>query len=155
MEKNSENMKIKDIGIVTGLLCGNYGTNLQAIALYNYLSKEYRCHFIIPFNYKRINSISYRIFLLMKRILNPLLILKRIYNMGSFRKGVKIYSTFNQFSIVNVYSKLQQEWIEKFNFLISGSDQIWNPYYFNAFYFKAFLISSFKLSEASTKGKRT
>ena len=75
----------KNIGLVTWLGNGNFGTSLQAFALYKYLTDNgYECRFVSQFNYTKFKVKS-----LLKYILRRLGILEYMRKKKFIRKDPK------------------------------------------------------------------
>lgn len=128
---------MKKIALVSWFGGCNYGTTLQAFALYVYLSKHFGAVCVIK-RKKTFRSYLYNLKLWLKRFIKDFSSLKRIKNI-------------NEFIIKNIsFSKFEEN---KFDCVICGSDQIWHPYHTSDF----FLLKSFphtikKISYASSFG---
>ena len=147
---------MKNIGIITWIGGGNYGTSLQAFALYRFLSgKGYKCAIINDFRPNHFNIKSQ-----VRYFLNILGIMGmreriRISRKADSRKYMKlrkfIKNSFKQESINSTrqYRKL----LEKTDVFCVGSDQVWNAYYnFNPFNFLDFAQGIKRISYASSIG---
>lgn len=120
-------MNKRTIGLITWLGNGNYGTTLQAYALYHTLEKlGYCCYHIDDFPIK-----SWK--LLLKYIMKRLGLYK-LKHMPKEREGIK-YDKLDAFKVKNFKELEIQNPIQKFKMLKNidifcvGSDQIWNSYY--------------------------
>ena len=144
------------IGIITWFRTGNYGTNIQAIALYNYLSRKHEVAFISYFDYTKLFSknlktrILYKIRVFIRYLLKPFLYYKRIFGCNNLQKGLKIQKFFRKLKIIEVISWKS---LESFDSYITGSDQIWNPYYIRPFYMLDFVPDNIpRFSYSSSMG---
>lgn len=148
----------KRIQIVTWLGNGNFGTSLQAYALYRYLNlKGYDCEILKAFNYKHFSFKSY-----IKMILQALGLLdfynkrKRKKNNLS-RKLLKLYDFFdNNIKQVVICTPIQyKHLIQETDVFCVGSDQVWNAYYnFSPFNFLDFAGDVKRISYASSMGTK-
>lgn len=141
---------MKKIGIVTWFNGGNYGTNIQALALYEYLSKNNHCFFISYCNYKRLGSFTFKLKSLARMFLKPVLYMQRMK--GAFIKGAKIKLMFSKCNIFHIKNKKLLAATDDFDVLVTGSDQIWNPYYLDDFYLLAFSKNKNKIAYSSSIG---
>lgn len=120
----------KKIGIVTFHRAYNYGAMLQAVALQDYLSQNYDVKII---NYKdKIIENRYKLVRWEKMSLKNIII-----NVGRIllsKKRLKRQSSFKNFFTNNL--KITKEYTTeeeiinnypKFDYYITGSDQVWNP----------------------------
>ena len=123
--------RLPKIGIVTWFKSGNFGTNLQAIALYHHISAKMDCGFIQYVDFQKLFSNSLKIRFLYnckcftKKILSPVVLFRFAINTGNVIKGLKIAMLFKHFNIVRIRKPIQ---LQEFDVFITGSDQIWNPY---------------------------
>lgn len=146
MSNNKKYAIISWIGVV------NYGTNLQAIALYKAFSKYIKdCEVInIIFNAEKIGQIKNSLFLIKLKIENlwrkyPLCPKIRYNNTNRFIENECICK------VVDSHSKLKK--LEKeYDCFVVGSDQVWNPAYINDSYNLAFIKDKPKYSYASSIG---
>ncbi|MGN1139136.1 MAG: polysaccharide pyruvyl transferase family protein [Ruminococcus sp.] len=126
---------------------GNYGTCLQAYALYRYLEKQGHDVYML-------NKVSGKAYVPLYKIYNPFAIAKRIISQKKFEKDFyeknirpmesvrekyseqlskkstadkKFFDSYLKFVTINSKNDLQK-FLQEFDCLISGSDQIWNPY---------------------------
>ena len=144
------------IGIVTWFRSGNFGTNLQAIALYQFLSQNNDVSFVSYFDSERLFSnkkttkILYILRNILKYPLSPYLYYRRIKECKNVIKGIKIQNSFRKLKICNIFNSKR---LYKFDAFITGSDQIWNPYYLKKFYLLDFVpVSIPRLSYSSSIG---
>ena len=147
----------KNIGLITWFKSENYGTNLQAYALYHKIcSLGYNCYFVNEFDY---NNISLKDKLI--AFLNKMHLLSFIkgnfvksVNKSRFRKSIAF---FDQFTRVVYVSSIKEylQLLNNFDAFVSGSDQIWNPNYFNPFYFLDFAGNNKRIAYASSIGVTT
>jgi len=113
---------MQKIGIVTIIDFNNYGNRLQNFALQNYLSKKYKLDVVTLLNEDFSNDKKFYFLRLLKHFL-----LKKNYdcnintvryeNFCKFNKNIKFSETK-----INCFTDL-----ENYDFLIVGSDQVWNP----------------------------
>lgn len=140
-----------NIGIVTWYNSRNYGTNLQAYALiYKLRSLGLKSFIVEPFDLSH-NSLKS----IIKLFLDKIGILKYIKRRHFLDKqGINLYRFFqNEIPTVEVLSTKQYETLlKRFPIFITGSDQIWNPYYVNEFQLLAFAKNKKKISYASSIG---
>lgn len=142
------------IGIVTWFNSENYGTNLQAYALYRKITLlGYECSLINEFNYKKFGVRQFLMQLLQtfglyslckKRIRSSCNRKRLISTINFFNKNVNVEYIFT--------TRKYNELINKYNTFISGSDQIWNPNYLKTFYFLDFAGNNRKIAYASSIG---
>ncbi len=143
---------MKRIGIFTWFNVQNYGTALQSLALYTFLAKKNEVYLVEYFNTKKINKLSYRIKQCAKRFLAPVLKIRNCFLSGNFIKGLKISRCYKNIKIYSYDSIKKISDLEKFDILLTGSDQIWNPYYLEDFYLLGFLKNKNKVSYSSSIG---
>lgn len=123
------------IGIITWYGTGNFGTDLQSYALCHYLAqKGHEVKLIQLFNYKEL-GLKYTI----KRFLGSYKRLFLIYFNSTKAKKAR-YSIIQHYkkdklSIYPLVTTIHQykNMMDYFDCFITGSDQIWNPYYLNEF----------------------
>ena len=144
--------KGKKIGIVTWFNIENYGTALQAISLYKYLTNQYDCTLIQYFDYKNIRPLYGKIKLSAKTILFFPLFVRRLMISGNIIKGLKISRVYKKINILSVKTKGQMKRIEAIDVFVTGSDQIWNPYYLKDFYLLGFTENNNKIAYSSSIG---
>ncbi len=143
------------IGIVTWFESLNFGTNLQAYALFHYLEQQgHKVKFIRFFNTKRLGFLIS----LLKNIKNYKSKIKRFFQEStSLRKRRYIVKQFVN-EILPVYpliktKKQYKKMLEYFDCFITGSDQIWNPYHhLNSFFLLDFNLSKPSYAYASSIG---
>lgn len=146
---------MKRIGIFTWFNVQNYGTALQAFALYTFLAKKNEVYLVDYFNTKKISNLSYRIKLCVKYFLAPVLKIRDYFLSGNFIKGAKISRCYKNIKIYRCASTKKISSLEKFDILLTGSDQIWNPYYLEEFYLLGFSKNKNKISYSSSIGVQT
>lgn len=144
----------KNIGLITWFKSENYGTNLQAYALYHKIcSLGYNCYFVNEFDYNNISLNDKLIAFLNKMHLLSFIkgnFVKSV-NKSRFRKSIAF---FDQFTRVVYVSSIKEYMLllKNFDAFVSGSDQIWNPNYFNPFYFLDFAGNKKRIAYASSIG---
>lgn len=149
---------MKRIGLVTWLGGGNYGTSLQAYALYKFLSKKgYEVSLIDYFNYQHFG---------LKPRIKALLKWTGIFQLREDRKIAKMHDSLKYQKLfrflrenikqTHVISKIQYEnLITDTDVFCVGSDQVWNAYYnFNPFNFLNFAQDDKRISYASSMGTK-
>lgn len=146
---------MKRIGVFTWFNVQNYGTALQAFALYTFLAKKNEVYLVDYFNTKKISKLSYRIKLCVKYFLAPVLKIRDCFLSGNFIKGAKISRCYRNIKIYRCSSTKRISGLEKFDILLTGSDQIWNPYYLEDFYLLGFSKNKNKISYSSSIGVQT
>ena len=126
---------------------GNYGTCLQAYALYSYLEKQ-------GYDVYMLNKVSRKAYMPLYKIYNPISVAKKIISqkknekkfyeknikpMESIRakyteqlsekqkKDKKFFDSYLRFVTINSKNDMQN-FLSEFDCLVAGSDQIWNPY---------------------------
>lgn len=118
-------MKKGDILLVGWGNTHNYGTNLQAIALYEVLNKKYNCDFFWDRNYYTVSLFCEKAWKKIK------LILRRKKNNALIKNQQKIQNTlkcFQTFNCVEINSKSDLHMVQhKYSAFVVGSDQVWNP----------------------------
>lgn len=147
-------MQTKKIGIVTWFKSENYGTNLQAYALYRFLCESgFDCTLISEFNYKRF-GLKYRILHLFKIFGVHSVIKKCIAKINNRTRLSEAIEFFDKnVKIVYIYSKKQyKRLIDEYSAFVSGSDQIWNPNHFCPFYFLDFAGPIRRIAYSSSIG---
>ena len=153
-ELHSNRLKI---GIVTWFNSGNFGTILQAIGLYDYLSKDNDCYFMEYCDTNKITNAPlfetffYKAKLIIKWIFfdTVLFIIRR----GNIKKGYKIAKLFRKYKKCSTLLAMICNKLRGFDCFITGSDQIWNPYYLSEFYLLSFVPASIpRLSYSSSIG---
>lgn len=143
---------MKRIGVFTWFNVQNYGTALQSLALYTFLSKKNEVYLIDYFNTRKINKLSYRVKQWLKYFLVPVLKVRNCFLSGNLVKGIKISNCYKSIKIYRCNSKKKIANIDNFDILITGSDQIWNPYYLEDFYLLGFSKNKNKISYSSSIG---
>lgn len=133
---------MKKIGIVTLNGYFNYGNRLQNFALQEVL--KYHDYEVETVWVKKENNTVNDSNLLRKitrTIMKPSTILRKINNIRyldklnrnrerRFKEFSKKYINETSFSITEDY--LPEKYLEKYEYFITGSDQVWNPYFTNA-----------------------
>lgn len=148
------------IGIITWFTGSNYGTNLQAIALQYYLRKKGHdvsiVNYVVPQSVENCEEGSF-----LKRMVSfskdciVNLIMKR-YENAIHERDIKFRNAIRNNCILT--DKIVEESdlinvLNKFDILIFGSDQIWNPNWYNRFYFADYDgISARRISYAPSIG---
>lgn len=148
----------KNIGIVTWLGSGNYGTNLQAFALYKFISNHgYGCKYITEFNDKKWGLKSF-----IRSIIRHSNIWEwkeqcKIKKLKDARKYLKLRSFLND-NINMEYIDTPWQYrrlLAETDVFCVGSDQVWNAYYhFNPFFFLNFAGDVKRISYASSIGTK-
>lgn len=149
---------MKRIGLVTWLGGGNYGTSLQAYALYKFLEKKgYDVSLIDYFNYQHFGLKS-RLKALLKsigvfRLIEDYKIAKK-YDPLKYRKLFKfLRENIRQAHVIN--KRQYKELVDDTDVFCVGSDQVWNAYFhFNPFYFLNFAQDDKRISYASSMGTK-
>lgn len=147
-------MKSKNIGIVTWYKAENFGTNLQAYALYKYLvDMGYNCCMINEFTYAHL-GLKYKILNIL-HIIGIQSIIKKYFgkakNRERLRKAIDFFDKNTNIRYVyntNSYLKLLRE-VDTF---VSGSDQIWNPNFLVPFYLLDFAADNKRIAYSSSLG---
>jgi hypothetical protein len=147
---------MKRIGLVTWLGGGNYGTSLQAYALYKFLLKQgYDVSLINYFNFQHFG---------LKPKIKALLKWTGIIRLREVCRIVKMHDTlkyrklfrFLRENIKQTYvfnNHQYKELLQNSDVFCVGSDQVWNAYYnFNPFNFLHFAQDAKRISYASSIG---
>lgn len=124
-------MDKRKIGIVTFHRAHNYGAMLQAYALLEFLNRKYNAE-IIDYYAKRIYA-NYNVFRPLSK--NPFKAVKNFKedytNRYIKRERYNKFERFmkNNYNLSNIYINEHQlkKNISKYDVLITGSDQVWNP----------------------------
>lgn len=147
----------KRIGLVTWLGDGNYGTSLQAFALYKFLTDNgYDCSFVDQFDFTKFKAKS-----ILRSYLRPLGIIEEREKKRFIKKDSKKLLKLWNF----LHSNIKRTSIDtraQYNSLLNntyvfcvGSDQVWNAYYnFNPFNFLNFAGENKRISYASSMGTK-
>lgn len=147
-----------NLGLVIWLGNGNYGTSLQAYALYKFLTdRGYTCKVIGRFNYRMFKFKGYVRWLLRILGIQSLRERRKIGRSTSVRKQTKLWK-FNK----EVYSTqyIDTPWqykrlLKQKDVFCVGSDQVWNAYFnFSPFNFLDFADSKKRISYASSMGTK-
>lgn len=132
------------IGIITWFRHENYGTVLQAIALQKYLRKNGYSVELVDFHIqdeiqlKKKNNSNFiqKNYYYLSRIIFHLW--KRTHKKELQEKSCNFQKIIQDHCIITKEIKKEEEYIElcnKYDCLIFGSDQIWNPNWYHPFYF--------------------
>lgn len=144
---------MKRIVLVTWLGRRNYGTCLQSYALHKKIeSLGYHVSFLLPLPLKY--NIKYHVAFILSKIgllntilnwVNPPENLQEVKRRSFQRKNI---------NLIRIMTKRQEEkLLSSTDCFITGSDQIWNTYYFyNPFYFLSFVNKEKKIAYASSIG---
>lgn len=147
-------MRSKNVGIVTWFKSENFGTNLQAFALYHKIElMGYDCFFINEFPYEHFGIKEHILYLLNKLHLQSFVKsrFEKCQNRKRLMKAIQFFDTNT--NIRYAYSRKEYTRLMKdFDTFISGSDQIWNPNHFNSFYYLDFAIGKKRIAYASSIG---
>lgn len=147
------------IGIITWFGGGNYGTNLQAIALQYYL-RSYG-HEVKILNFKVPTAINRKKRSFFQRLYNQPEKYIMKYFSSKYEKEIekrydKIEETVKKYCIFTRKINDLNEYISEcnaFDLIICGSDQIWNPNWYSKFYYADFpQITTKKISYAPSLG---
>ena len=147
------------IGIITWFLGGNYGTNLQAIALQYYLKTKGHEVELLNFAPPRSSNNKKRDFL--TRLFNQPEKYAMKYFANKFEKEIsykkkKMETTLNKFCEFTNKIESVEDFIREcnaFDLLICGSDQIWNPNWYHRYYYADYpKIKARKISYAPSLG---
>ena len=150
------------IGIITYHFAKNYGPILQCYALQKYLENEGNEVIVINYvdeNQRKNNSLFNRkkgiINIIDNIILSPFA-LYRIKKDKKFKSFIKeqINCSKELYTIDDLGKYLKEE---NFDYIISGSDQVWNPHVkdFSKAFFLPFKLSSVKATYAASIGNAT
>lgn len=128
---------MKKVGIVTIFNLNNYGNRLQNYAV-NYvlksLSKE-------PENIVKLNKVSIKAYLK----------INFGFLFGAKKEEVKRGKLFSKFT--KMYGNTSYRYIKsKYDYIVCGSDQIWNPDIYDDFYFANFAEKNKRISYAASFG---
>lgn len=122
-------MDVKRILLVGWCNSDNYGTNLQAIALYNVLNRYGKCDLFWDRRYYTAAIFLEKVQIKIQSLLN------KKTNASILKNKIKlknIAACFNDCSKITINSKSEQmEVIDKYSTYVIGSDQVWNPFYLN------------------------
>ena len=133
----------KKVCIVTWYGSNNYGTNLQAYALYHVLKENnIKADFIKPFKGRRVfhqyPGQPFKLSRFIKTFLNICMIreIQEIIRQKKIMRFLKEELTFiNPVNTKSDISLLN----EKYDYFLTGSDQIWNPFFLDTFYLLDFV----------------
>lgn len=161
---------MKKVGVITFQFANNYGAVLQTYALVETI-KQYGVYVeVINFVPTKLASpyalfpdirsmvsskgIKYTIRLMLSRAWNIRRVAKRIRGFNRFRHS-QLNLTSKKFKTANKLNNLE----EKFDFYITGSDQVWNPSFFTKLstypYFLDFApVTTKKISYAASIGEK-
>lgn len=149
------------IGIVTLNGYFNYGNRLQNYALQEVL-KSINCEKVNTLVYNNDNSKVKLKFsdIKSKSILKKIMIyyyinLKEYLNRKTYRNRTEFFINFTKKYINEVdFQKCDIQEIESYDYIVAGSDQIWNPHYskLNSFYFMNFVPRHKRVTYAASFG---
>lgn len=148
------------IGIITWFTGPNYGTNLQAIALQYYLrSCGYEVN-IINYEVPPVNVVKEKKPFIRKLFYQPqkyaIKFAMNRYKAQIAKRDNKLRNSINTKCILTPEIKTIDELVKicnKFDLLICGSDQIWNPNWYDKFYFVDYTgITTNRISYAPSIG---
>lgn len=148
------------IGIITWFTGPNYGTNLQAIALQYYLrSHGYEVN-IINYEVPLVNVTKEKKSFISKLFYQPkkyaIKFAMNKYKSQIAKRDSKLRNSINTKCILTPRIKTIDELVKicnKFDLLICGSDQIWNPNWYDKFYFADYTeITTNRISYAPSMG---
>lgn len=153
---------MKKIGIITFWKSYNYGALFQAYATFKFISD--RNNKVVFINYENENErrlknfFSYRkdysIYRNLKNNIKSIFLGTYFYNKKSFNTFIKKLPSTTEYSTYKDLYELKNK--EKFDILVVGSDQVWNPEITGGEIEKAFLLgfddSTRKISYASSMG---
>ena len=141
------------IGLVTWMGLGNYGTSLQAFALHEFLRKRgYKVYITASFP----KSKGFCSYLKLLLIVTGVMWLRNKWRFRNENKKQKKIRSFKKkyFNVPILETERQRrKYVENTDVFITGSDQIWNTYYtFNPFMFLDFATNKKKVAYASSIG---
>lgn len=148
-----------NIGIITWFSGGNYGTNLQAIALQYYLRKQGYQVQLLNFNVSGISNNKRKGFLT-RLLYQPEKYASKYFNYR-YKKEIeyrlkKITETVSNYCDFTQKINNEEEYIKvcnSFGLIICGSDQIWNPNWYHKYYYAYYPeIKARKISYAPSLG---
>lgn len=134
------------VGVVTWYASRNFGTNLQAYALTNAICElGYRCNLIAP-----LHSYSPVAVQKVKNLMRPVYRLFRPIDTLNSQTELFIRDCL---PIANVRTKTEFEtMMRQTHAFVTGSDQVWNPYYLNTFYMLDFVSDKRKVAYGASVG---
>lgn len=142
---------MKKVGIVTWFNSLNYGTNLQAYALFKALKAlGYDANLILPMDSPKTSVKSKLLYLAERLHLKDLVI--RMNLKGLQRKKLLEFISSDLEVIKFNSEKHIQKYLKIFSVFITGSDQIWNPGYVTPFLLLDFAGNNKRISYASSIG---
>lgn len=153
-------MDCKKIACVTFHAAHNYGSNLQAYALQEYVSTLTNCEYRIINLRTKIQKDIYNVCFERKNIkgfIKSLIFMK--YKKMLYKKYAK-YEEFicNNLNLYGNYEQIDDSFdSSKFDYYISGSDQLWNlaPIDFNWAYYLDFVKKGKKISYSASFGPKS
>ena len=150
MHEDGNNMK-KNVLLVSWKNSLNFGTNLQAIALYRVLQKKYMCTLLWTRRYMPIALFCKKAW---KKLGNTIVSVFRHKRAAVALREKNISRCFEPMQRINLNSRKDLETILKqYSAYIVGSDQVWNPNYLEETYFLDFVPNGYnKCSYASSMG---
>lgn len=145
------------IGIITWFLYNNYGSKLQAIALQRYLRNLGHDVWLINFPPPKPAKFRRRVKFL-DRALNSVTIriARRVYHGALTERSERLEHAMQTYCNLTEPIGNDADFIRicnRFDLLIAGSDQIWNPNFYHPYYYAAFPdIKPRKVSYAPSLG---
>lgn len=148
-----------NIGIITWFSGGNYGTNLQAIALQYYLRAQGHEVKLLNFEVSVLSNNNRRDFLTRLSYQPEKYITKyfdRKYKEAIAYRKFRIKETVQKYCIFTKKIESKEDYIREcnsFDLIICGSDQIWNPNWYHRYYYADYPeIKARKISYAPSLG---
>ena len=142
------------IGLITWFGSDNFGTNLQAYALQKRINDlGYSCNLIAYFKYDELNNLKERCLYVLSR-LGLLRFLRKIKSYNTVKRSKINAFIENDLFIESIYSQKQYlNLLKHYSVFMTGSDQIWNPYFLKDFYLLDFVKGNAKcIAYASSIG---
>lgn len=127
----------------------NFGSNLQAIALYKTLNKNEQCGFFVKRRYYPFGTFIKKA---LKKIAVKLFSTKDVCTNN--QRNENIQRCYNDFNCVSINTKKQlKNVLNEYSVYVVGSDQVWNPYYLQDTYLLDFVPKGYrKISYSSSIG---
>lgn len=133
----------KSVGIVTWYNSNNYGSQLQAYALFRILS-------ILGFNSSVITMSHHPV---IRRLIDCILYRMKLVRGYSLKRLSQKRAFFTKKYLKESYLSVSRPSFKKYNAFICGSDQIWAPNLYNPFYMLSFVPDEVnKISYAASIG---
>ncbi len=132
----------------------NFGSNLQAIAMYTVLNKFADCDFFIQRRYyKHLGQLCARVYANVSRKIKGCFTKRKEINVVKQRNFERCYDMMRK---VKINTKCDYENVlNTYYGFVVGSDQVWNPYHLRDTFLLDFVPSDYvKLSYASSVGVR-